>query len=368
MNHFPHRLPALVLLLAAPLASQTRPAASGPEATAPVTAAQRKAVVEALAKALKARYVFAEVADKVGPALLTKAAKGAYDSATTVPAFAEALGKDLKELGNDGHFRVRFNPEFKPQVDDDQPPTKEEVAEARQEATRRAFGIAKVEQLPGNVGYLDVRGFGPTEFVGPAFSAALQLLSGTEALILDLRQNGGGDPESVAYLVSHFFGEGDSRLINSIYNRPRDTTRQYWTNPTLPTRYAGPVYVLTSARTFSGGEECAYDFQTQKRATLVGETTGGGANPGGPVALAHGFLAFIPTGRAINPITKTNWEHVGVKPDVPVPAAEALKVAHVAILKGILEKEKDAGYRKRLEGLIAKVEKGEIEAPVYSRR
>ena len=349
-------IPALVLTLGAQ------------DAPGPVTAAQRKSVVEALATSLKAKYVLPEVGDKVGKALVAKAAKGGYDTSTTTKTFAEALSTDLRELGKDGHFRVRFDPEFKAQEDDDKAPTKEEVAQAQQQAARRAFGIRKVEHLPGNVGYLDVRGFGPTEFVGPAFSAAISLLSGTEALILDLRQNGGGDPESVAYLVSHFFELGDTRHINSIYNRPRDTTRQYWTSPTIGPRYTNPVYVLTSARTFSGGEECAYDFQTQKRATVVGETTGGGANPGGPVALGEGLVAFIPTGKAINPITKTNWEHVGVKPDLAVPAADALRVAHVAILKGILEKEKDPMYRKRLEGTLAKVEKGEVDTPAYTRR
>lgn len=350
-------LPALVATLQA---QEAQPA--------PLTPAQRKAVVEALAQELKARYVFPEVADAAGAALRARAAKGAYEGAATAQAFAEALTADLREQGKDGHFRVRFDPAFKPLGDDeDRRPTREEVAQLRQAAQRRAFGIAKVEQLPGNVGYLDVRGFGPTEFVGPAFSAALQILSGTEALILDLRQNGGGDPESVAYLVSHFFEEGDSRHLNSIYNRPRNATRQYWTSPTVAPRYAKPVFVLTSARTFSGGEECAYDFQTQKRATLVGETTGGGANPGGVVRLAHGFIAFIPTGRAINPVTNTNWEHVGVKPDVAVPAAEALKTAHAAILRDILAREKDAEYRKRLEAILARVEKGEAEAPRYAR-
>ncbi|HJW71905.1 MAG TPA: S41 family peptidase [Geothrix sp.] len=349
-------LPALVLTLAAQ------------QISGPLTAEQRRAVVEALAKELQARYVFPEVAEKTGAALKARAAKGAYDGATTTQAFAEALSKDLREVGQDGHFRVRFDPEFKPMSDDDdKPPTREEVAQMRQFSQRRAFGIAKVEQLAGNVGYLDVRGFGPTEFVGPAFTAALSILSGTEALILDLRQNGGGDPESVAYLVSHFFEEGDTRHLNSIYNRPRNTTRQYWTSPTVGVRYTRPVYVLVSGRTFSGGEECAYDFQTQKRATLVGETTGGGANPGGAVLLGHGFHAFIPTGRAINPVTGTNWEHVGVKPEVAVSAAEALKVAHATILKAILEKEKDPEYRKRLEGILSRVEKGEPEPVRYGR-
>ena len=213
-------LPALVLSLPAQ------------ETSAPVSPVQRKAVVTALTKALKAQYVFPEVAETVGTALQAKVAKGGYDGATTAMTFSEALSTDLRELGKDGHFRVRFDPQFKPQVDDDQPPTKEEVADMRKQAAQRAFGIAKVEQLPGNVGYLDVRGFGPTEFVGPAFSAAMSILSGTEALILDLRQNGGGDPESVAFLVSHFFAEGDTRHLNSIYNRPKNTTRQYWTSPT----------------------------------------------------------------------------------------------------------------------------------------
>src|SRR6185437_14342657 len=127
-----------------------------------------------------------------------------------------------------------------------------------------------------------------------------------------------------ALLLSYFFAENDGRHLNDIYWHKDGTTDQFWTVPVAGSRFLGPVYVLTSARTFSGGEECAYDFQTQKRATLVGETTGGGANPGGMVPLGGGLAAFVPTGKAINPVTKTNWEHVGVKPDIAVPAADAL--------------------------------------------
>jgi hypothetical protein len=332
-------------------------AAQAQEAGTPLSRAQRSEVVEALARALKAEYVFPEVAESAGKALQDKVAKGGYEGAVASGVFSEALTRDLREFGRDGHFRVRFDPAFDPKEEDEgRVPTPEEVAKARADSARRAFGIAKIEQLPGNVGYLEVLGFGPTEFVGPAFTAAMQILSGTDALILDLRRNGGGDPESVAYLVSHFFPEGDARHLNSIYDRPRNTTRQYWTSP-VAVRYSRPIYVLTSKRTFSGGEECAYDLQTQKRATLVGETTGGGANPGHPMPLVHGFTAFIPTGRAINPVTNTNWEHVGVKPDVTVSALEAIKVAHSAILKTMLEKEKDPEQRKRLEAILSRVEK-----------
>jgi C-terminal processing protease CtpA/Prc len=126
--------------------------------------------------------------------------------------------------------------------------------------------------------------------------------------------------------------------------------------------------VLTSARTFSGGEECAYDFQTQKRATLVGETTGGGANPVGFFAVGHGIMVAIPTGRSTNPVTRTSWERVGVKPDIAVPAAQALQAAHVAILRNLVSSARDDKERTKLQRVLAMVEKGEIEKPVYTLR
>lgn len=337
-------LPALVLSL------QAQPAT-------PLSPAQRQEVLTSLTQQLKTKYVFPEVAERVAKALQAKADQGGFDGASTMENFAATLTKDLQSLSKDKHFKVRFVPGFKPDADDeDRAPTPAEVAEAKVEAAQRGFGIARVERLPGNVGYLDIRGFEPTELVAPAYTAALSLLSGTDGLILDLRKNGGGSPESVAYLMSHFFGEGDVREINAIYNRIKDTTRQYWTVP-VPVRYTKPVYVLISPRTFSGGEECAYDFQTQKRGTLVGEPTGGGANPGGRFPLVHGLACFIPTGRAINPITKTNWEGVGVKPDVAAPAAEAHRTAHLALLRDFLKTEKDPRRVKALEEVVADMEK-----------
>lgn len=356
---FPFLVPAILLGAQTPIQAPEKP----------LNAAQRSIVVESLARELIRNYIFPHAAAKTAAALQEKLGKGGYDGATTPKAFAEALSTDLQSFGQDRHFRVRYDPEFKPQADEDAPPTPKAVGEGRAQAARRGWGIAKVEILPGNVGLLDVRGFGPAEFCGPAFTNAIGLLSGTYALILDLRQNGGGDPETVALLCSYFFDEGDVRHLNDIYNRPKDRTRQYWTMAVPGPRYGGtkPVYVLTSSRTFSGGEECAYDLQTQKRATLIGETTGGGANPGGPAALSEGFVAFIPTGRAINPITKINWEHVGVAPEVKTPATEALKVAHAAALKNLLEGEKDTASRQRLTKLIDMVEKGETEPARYTR-
>ena len=355
----------LLCLTATTTALAQQPAAK----SAPIDADARAAVVAALGKQLKTRYVFPEMAERLAKATAAKQAKRGYDAAATTDALAEALTEDLVEIGQDKHFRVTFDPDFTPRPPGTPAaPTREEVAAYRDEIARMGFGIERVQRLPGNVGYLEVRGFAELAYVGEAYTQAMALLSGTDALVLDLRRNGGGQPESVAYLLSHFFGVDDERHLNDIYDRPENRTREYWTNPAVTVRYTKPIYVLTSGDTFSGGEEAAYDLQTQKRATLVGETTGGGANPGDVVALGHGLVAFIPTGKAINPITKTNWEHVGVKPDVAVPAAEAMKVAYVAILKDLAAKTTDAGARERIERALARVAQDEVDLPRYFPR
>jgi hypothetical protein len=329
--------------------------------------AGRAAVVQTLVTKMNATYIEPAVAERVGAAIAKKNAEGGYTSATTAQAFSEMLAKDLRDLSGDLHFGARVDESFRERTDDFVP-SRAAMIEAREWAERRGFEIEKVERLPGNVGYIELRGFGSPEFVGPAYTAAMSLMAGTEALILDLRRNGGGSPNSVAYLMSHFFPSGDLRHLNDLYDRTTNSTWQSWTVATVAQRYDKPVYVLTSARTFSGGEECAYDFQTQKRGTLVGETTGGGANPVRPFSVGHGIVVAIPFGRAINPITKTSWEHVGVKPDIAVPAAQALQTAHVAILRKLVSSAKEDAERTKLQRVLAMVEKGEAEKPIYTLR
>jgi hypothetical protein len=333
---------------------------------AALDAGERSAIIQTLATKVRANYVFSDVAERVAAALVKKDAAGGYAGATSPKALSAALSKDLREFAKDKHFNAFMDEAFHERPAGNTVPSRAEVDEARDYAVRHAYEIETLKRLPGNVGYLELRGFGPAEFVGPAFSQAMALLAGTDALILDLRRNGGGSPDSVAYLMSFFFPLGDQRHLNDLYYRPTNSTQQYWTLQSVGPRYDKPVYVLTSAGTFSGGEECAYDFQTQKRATLVGETTGGGANPVGPFSAGHGIVVMIPTGRAINPLTKTNWEHVGVKPDIAVPAAQAEQTAYVAILRNLLAAAKDPEERGDLQRILALAEKGETEKPVYT--
>ena len=202
---------------------------------------------------------------------------------------------------------------------------------------RANAGFPRVDRLKGNIGYIKLQGFPPS--AGPFAAVANQAmadLAGTDALIIDMRDNGGGSPDGVAYLCSFFFDPKAPVHINSFVNRKSGTlefTNQDFHTRPVPTSYLGkPVYLLTSVRTFSGGEEFVYDLQTQKRARLIGAVTGGGANPGGTRPLNPRFVIFIPGGRAVNPVTKTNWEGTGVTPD----AITDEKLAFQAAMKEIV--------------------------------
>jgi len=349
-----HMLVTLLLAAAAQASAQVPPASGALDATA------RHAVVKQLAQSVEDNYVFPDMAKKVAANLRDKDAKNAYAGADTAASLAEMLTADMRRAGKDLHFRVRFDPEFKV-APEQAAPDAEDLAQQRQQSERLAGGVFRAERLPGNVGYLDMRGFEPVSFSAPSIEAAMTLLKHTEALILDLRKNGGGDPETVAYLMSHFFAEGDRRHLNDMVFRKNQRNEQYWTSTATAVHYTRPVYVLTSKRTFSAAEECAYDFQTQKRATLVGETSGGGANPGGLFAIGSGLVAFISTGQSINPITHTSWEGVGVKPDVATPADRALDVANARILREIIiPKIGDDRARAQLTAEAERLEKGEV--------
>jgi len=369
LMHLRHALTLpLLTLMASAAAFAQMPSAS----TTPVNASEQAAVIATLEQQLKSQYVFPDVAASTSTALSAKLAHGDYRDATTTAAFARKLSEDLSSIGNDKHLAVKFAPDLpsppqndgKGGSDEDAAREMEQmVAQMRTASARESYGINRVQWLPGGVSYIDLRKFGHPEIVGAAYDGAMSLVAGTKALVLDLRQNKGGEPDGVAYLISHFFAVGDARHLNDFYVRADGDTHQFWTIPSATPRFAGPIYVLTSRQTASGAEECAYDLKTQKRATLVGETTMGAANPGGWMPLGHGFMAFIPVARAINPITNANWEHVGVAPDVAVPAGSAMKTAYLAILDGLLKNSKDPDEQAGLKNILADVQSGKFQLP-----
>src|SRR5262245_6966003 len=239
----------------------------------------RVTIIDDVLQKLHAHYIFPTVAQQIESAIRAKIEAGAYDDITTARSLCERLTEDLQAASRDKHLRMFYSPT--PQPTEPGPPTPEQIEEYRSFAATRNFGFECVERLAGNIGYLDLRGFFPPAFGGETAVAAMNLLAHTNALIVDLRENDGGDPEMIALLTTYLFD--DLTHLNSFYWRDGDRTQQFWTLPYVPgKRYLDkPVYVLTSEQTFSGAEEYAYNLQNLKRATIIGETTGGGAHPVG---------------------------------------------------------------------------------------
>lgn len=294
-----------------------------------IGAATRARVVDGAVSKLNEYYVFPETAKKMAEAVQARLKSGAYDTITGADDFATALTDDLRAVSHDKHLGVSFSPQVLPKMDPGANPTPDPAAVGRRKTQlqRNNCAFEKVERLPSNVGYLKFNGFMDPEICGPTVAAAMNFLAHVDALIIDLRGNGGGDPKMVAYISSHLFAEPTH--LNDLYNRKEDKTTEYWTLRDVPgARLADkPVFVLTAKRTFSGAEEFAYNLKNLKRATIIGETTGEGAHPVSGHRIDDHFTIGVPFARAINPISKTNWEGTGVEPDIKVPASEALDVA-----------------------------------------
>jgi Peptidase family S41/N-terminal domain of Peptidase_S41 in eukaryotic IRBP len=336
------------LLLAGHALAQTAP---------PLDAATRQSVIDNVITAMNDRYVFPDVAKQVEAALREPARRASLDTADP-KAFAERLTEALQSVTRDKHLRVRHSDTPVPDAGPDRRPAAEDIARFRAEAKRGNYGVERVERLPGNIGVIELRGFASLEWAGEAITAAMTLVAHTDALIVDLRRNGGGDPATVAWMTSYLFDERTH--LNDLYFRPDNRTTQFWTQSWVPgPRFGGskPVMVLTSNRTFSGAEEFSYNLKNLKRATIVGETTGGGAHPGELRKVGTHFRMFVATGRAINPISKTNWEGTGVEPDVKVKADDALRVAQLRLLPALRDAAADKGLRDALTARIAELDK-----------
>ncbi|USN99941.1 MAG: S41 family peptidase [Phycisphaeraceae bacterium] len=303
--------------------------------------------VRDLARSVRENYVFPEVGEKAAAMLEANLESGAYDDIDGI-MLAQRLTTDLQQLTHDRHFRVFPAPP-------DAGPASEPEDEP---APTGPLGFRRIERLDGNIGYVDMTEFARRQFAEPMVHAAMQLLQGSDALIFDMRGNGGGDPETVQAMCTYLFDPGQPVHLNSLYNRPTDTTREFWTQPEILKCDAmpdTPVWVLTSNFTFSGAEEFTYNLKTRKRATIVGERTGGGAHPVDPVRLEGGpFVAMIPVGRAINPVTGDDWEGTGIEPDVVVPAGDALDTAIGLALETLSESDDPVVADRAAWGLIGR--------------
>ncbi len=328
----------LSLISAMFVSAQTAPPA--------LDAAEKTAAINALCENLEREYIFPDVTAQYVRMLRDNLKSGKYDGIVRPQEFAAAVTADLMSVHRDLHLSLRFNPRW---VKEDR--TKKGLdAEAIRRGERRSrsanYGFNEIKIMPGNIGYLKLDEFTYDTGAREAAVGAMSFLSNADAIIIDLRANGGGSPEMVQLMCSYFLGLPSQHLNSFSYKDPEKLT-QYWSYTYLPGKRLdqADLYLLTSDSTFSAAEEFTYNLKNLKRATVIGETTGGGAHDNKFVALTDNFIMSLPFARAINPVTKTNWEEVGVAPDIKVAAGLALATAQEIACRRLAEKERDPEFK-----------------------
>jgi hypothetical protein len=358
----------LISFLATPLlilASSISALAQGPPVPAPppLDGATRQRVVEKIVGELHARYVLPGAVKVMEESLRAKLRGGVYDAITDVRQFAAALTQDLREAGKDSHLFVTYDPEmeralasFNPGPSSELqelPPSPERLAEWRQ----ANYGFAKVEILSGNVGYLDLKEFVDLNYSQEAAAAAMNFLSNTDAVIIDLRHNLGGFINLKNFIISYFYGVDPVELL-SRYHRDGDVTVREWSQREVPgRRLAGAdLYILTSHESASAAEGLPFILQLRKRAKVIGENTAGAGYGNKEMAVGGGFILYVSVFRQFDPRTGRDWQAAGVQPDIEVAAARALEVAHCEAVRGLAAKARDERRGQQLRWLLPLLE------------
>jgi retinol-binding protein 3 len=312
---------------------------ASPYCVAQIEVEEKHQIIDSVNARLIRSYVYPNIAELMSTSIRQKLNSGEYNNIDSPAQFAAQLTSDLVKVSGDRHLNITFDPDW--------------VSASRKVLTRNDslnlihkdfpharrdnFGFKEIKVLDGNIGYLNLTKFYDPKGGGETAAAAMNFLANTDALIIDLRQNGGGYGDMVQLVASYLF-DAEPILIVEIESKEQNERRQDWTLPYVPGKRLidKPVYVLTSNATFSAAESFTYFLKNRKRATVIGETTGGGAHPVQHRALNDRFTIFVPYARPIDPLTKTDWEKTGVKPDISVPAKDALITAQITALEKIL--------------------------------
>lgn len=303
----------------------------------PVPASDRRKIVDSVVQYVHTSYIDAAQASKLEPVL--RAAD--FSRANDGEAFAKAVTTLMQGVTKDQHLRLLYSAKELPLNSRARTPA--ENAERQASLRAENFGIGRVERLPGNIGYLQLDSFAPAVEAAPSIAAAMTLLAYTDALIIDLRENGGGAAQTVPLIASYLFEE--PRHLSDFYSREGNTTQQQWTYPAVAGVRFGegrPVYILTSKKTFSAAEGFAFALKNVKRAVIVGETTRGGAHPSRIKRINAHYELMVPVSTVRDTVTGKDWEGVGVAPDVAVAAGEALTRAQLILLKKLLAEQPSA--------------------------
>ena len=322
-----------------------------------LTKREKSATIDSVSTLLQKLYVFPEIATKMSRHLQQGLVSGKYDSSRNPLTFAERLTADLQAISNDKHLTVSYA--LKEVASSHEQVSRNDESEFIELQKSQKYGFDTLYTIDGHIAYLNLRYFADTLFASDFAHQAMGKLANAKAIIIDLRSNLGGHPEMVQLISSYFFSEEPTHL-NNFYFRPSNEYSEIWTLSQLRgTRMPKtPLFILSSNRTFSAAEEFAYTMKQLGRATIIGEVTGGGAHPGGYVDATSKFKVWIPQGRAINPITKTNWEGVGVQPDIEISDEKALIMARLLALEILSGNSKgNDSLEKKIENLKTELSK-----------
>jgi peptidase S41-like protein len=328
------RLSLLACVVAGAPAARAQDSPGKADASPLVDGPTRTRVIEGVIRRVRETYVFPAVADSIGVYLRGRMRHGAYDRPLRADAFATELTADLRSASHDQHLHVTYEPQSihaGPGVDS---ATRHRRIDAvKRELERGNYGVPEARIVADGVGYLRLTSMQAPSIAGETLAAAMTFLAHSDALIIDVRDNGGGDADQVNLLLSYLFDGAVE--FGEMRSRDPGHVEQSWTAAYVPgRRYGGtkPIFVLTSHTTFSAAEAVAYFLQAQRHAIVVGDTTRGGANPGDFYAVDTDYVIFVPDARAVSPVTGANWEGTGVIPNIAVPAAAALDTARALAL------------------------------------
>ncbi|OBX25142.1 peptidase S41-like protein [Gelidibacter algens] len=332
---------------------------------AQLTNDHKKQILLDIGKVLSERYVFPEKALSMESIVLENLIAGNYDTITNGSYFAAQLTKDLRGISKDLHLSVSYNGNETSTESNPSKEAQEQEQWLENILKENSFGVTKTAIIEGNIGYIEMPLFGPLDRCADTLVAAMAKVVDTKALILDLRNcRGSLDENAIPFLCSYFFKE--SVHLFDFYVRKSNSTKQFWTYSWLPyQKYVDkPIYILTSGRTFSGGEELSYDLQQQNRGIVIGEITKGGANPTEKVLANSNYSVAVPYMQSINPISKTNWDGIGVVPDIQVNSNMALHIAHRSALDTIFKTTYNSMEKEILATQIKNIE---LAAPQFRK-
>lgn len=289
--------------------------------------------IKQIAAMLEEKYIYPEIGKKYSTHLLTLLKQDHYSTINSGVQLAKQIENDLKEVQNDLHLKVNYNPQRVKNMREAENKSEDEKKRNRElqllTEKKKNFGAKELKILPGNIGYFRLDEF-PGKVGSETLISALSFLQYSDAIILDLRNNGGGNPEMIMLLGSYFFDEDNSVFFSSFFHRIRNRTYQHRAFYYVPGKRLPEtkLYILISKNTFSAAEGFAYDFKNLKRATIVGEKTKGAAHVANPFIVNEYFLITLPFARPINPITNSNWEGTGVEPDIQCVAGNAIDAVY----------------------------------------